>query len=288
MATTGDSSGGEAGYFNDPESAAEMARLLEQDRLITAGMGGLFSERSDLKGIQRLLDVACGPGGWALQVARSYPDIEVVGVDISRIMIDYANAQARQQGLGNASFRVMDIRQALDFPDASFDLVNARFLNFLPASAWYPLMQEFGRITRAGGVARLTESEWWYYSTSPALEMLNSLLIRALKQQGDSFSQSGRFTGILPMLGHFLRQADCLAVSYKPHVIDYSFGSPAYEGFRRDAAAVFKLFQPFLVRTAVATQAEVDLLYQHMQTEMQREGFRGLLFPLTAWGQKSL
>ncbi len=286
MAATGDPSGSDAGYFNDPESAAEMARLLEQDRLITAGMGGLFSERSDLEGIHRLLDVACGPGGWALQVARSYPAIEVVGVDISRTMIDYANVQARQQGLNNASFRVMDIRQALAFPDASFDLVNARFINFLPASAWPPLMQEFGRITRAGGIVRLTESEWWYYSTSPALEALNSLLIRALKQQGDSFSQSGRFTGVLPMLGSFLRQAGCLTISYKPHVIDYSFGSPAHEGFRHDATAVFKLFQPFLVSTEVATQAEVDQLYERMQAEMQREDFRGLLFPLTAWSQK--
>src|SRR5579859_2341727 len=139
MTTTGDASGGEAGYFNDPESGAEMARLLEQDRLITAGMGGLSSERSDLAGIGRLLDVACGPGGWVLQAARSYPDVEVVGVDISRTMIEYASAQARQQGLDNARFRVMDIRQTLELPDASFDLVNARFLNFLPASAWPPL-----------------------------------------------------------------------------------------------------------------------------------------------------
>jgi ubiquinone/menaquinone biosynthesis C-methylase UbiE len=286
MTTTGDPSGGEAGYFNDPESAAEMARLLEQDRLITAGMGGLFSERSDLAGIHRLLDVACGPGGWALQVARRYPQVEVMGVDISRTMIDYANAQARQQGLGNASFRAMDMRQALDFPDAFFDLVNARFINFLSASAWPALVQEFGRITRPGGTIRLTESEWWYYSSSPALETLNSLLIRALKQQGDSFSQSGRFTGVLPMLGSFLRQAGCITVSYRPHVIDYSFGSPAHEGFRQDAAAVFKLFQPFLVNTGVATQSEVDQLYQHMRAEMQREDFRGLLFPLTAWGEK--
>ena len=29
-------------YFNDPENVAEMARLLNQDRLVTEGMGGLF------------------------------------------------------------------------------------------------------------------------------------------------------------------------------------------------------------------------------------------------------
>jgi ubiquinone/menaquinone biosynthesis C-methylase UbiE len=286
MTTAGESSNRNPVYFNDPESAAEMARLLAQDRLITAGMGGLFSERFDLVGIQSILDVACGPGGWALQVALRYPEIEVVGVDVSQTMIDSATAQARLQGLDNASFRVMDIREALDFPSASFDLVNARFINFLPASVWPQLMHEFGRITRPGGVIRLTESEWWYYSNSPALETLNSLLIRALKQQGESFSQSGRFTGVLPMLGHFLRDAGCVNVNYQPHVIDYSFGSEAHEGFRRDAAAVFQLFQPFLVRMGVATQEEVNQLYAQMQTDMLNEDFRGLMFPLTAWGKK--
>src|SRR6266436_6885658 len=109
-------------YFNDPESGAEMARLMDQDRLITRGMGGLFPERSDLSGIQRILDVACGPGGWAQEVAFAYPEIEVVGFDISRAMIDYANAFARVQGLHNLSFQVMDILQPLTFPDSSFDL----------------------------------------------------------------------------------------------------------------------------------------------------------------------
>ena len=178
-------------YFNDPENVAEMARLLRQDRLITEGMGGLFPEGLDLSGMRRILDVACGPGGWALEIASKYPQIEVVGVDISRAMIGYARAQV--QGLANASFRVMDIQQPLDFPDDSFDMVNARFINFLPAAAWPRLMREFGRITRSGGVVCLTESEWWYYTNSPALESLNAMVIGALKRQGDSFTQSGRF-----------------------------------------------------------------------------------------------
>ena len=286
MATAGEPSNSDPVYFNDPESAAEMARLLAQDRLITAGMGGLFSERFDLSGIQRMLDVACGPGGWALQAAFRYPEIEVVGLDISRMMIDYANTQARLQGLDNASFRVMDMREALDFPGEFFDLVNARFINFLPASAWSRLMHEFRRITRSRGIIRLTESEWWYYTTSPALESLNALLIRALKQQGESFSQSGRFTGALPMLGRLLREAGCVNVSYQSHVLDYSFGTEAHEGFRHDAAAVFHLFEPFLIRMGVATQEDVKQLYAQMQADMLQEDFRGLMFPLTAWGQK--
>src|SRR5204862_2385647 len=142
---------------------------------------------------------------------------------------------ARVQGLDNASFRVMDMLAPLDFPDHAFDLVNARFINFLPAAAWLKLMQELGRITRPWGIIRLTESEWWYFSTSPALENLNALIIAALKVQG-SFSSTGRFTGSLPMLGRLLREAGCVNVQQQSHVIDFSVGTDSYEGFRRDAS----------------------------------------------------
>ncbi|MGZ3621747.1 MAG: methyltransferase domain-containing protein, partial [Ktedonobacteraceae bacterium] len=78
-------------YISDPESGAEMARLIDQDRLVTKGMGGLFPERSnDFSGMHRVLDGACGPGGWALEIAFKYPEIEVVGFDVSQAMIDYA------------------------------------------------------------------------------------------------------------------------------------------------------------------------------------------------------
>lgn len=274
-------------YFNDPESGAEMARLLDQDRLITKGMGGLFPERSnDFSGIHRVLDAACGPGGWAMEVAFTHPEIEVVGFDISQAMIDYARAQAQVQGLDNASFQVMNLLKPLDFPDNSFDLVNVRFINFLPAASWPQLTQEFGRITRSGGFIRLTESEWWYFTTSPALENLNALIIHALKIQG-SFSQTGRFTGILPMLGRLLLDASCVNIKLVSHAIDFSVGTEAYEGFRRDAAVVFKLFQPFIMRMGVATQEELDRLYDQMLIEMLQEDFRGLMLPLTAWGEKA-
>jgi ubiquinone/menaquinone biosynthesis C-methylase UbiE len=287
MATADESHKGENVYFNDPESGGEMARLLSQDHLITKGMGGLFSERSDLSGVHRILDVACGPGGWALEVALTYPEITVVGFDISRTMVDYARTSARVQGLDNAEFLVMDMQKPLAFPDESFDLVNARFINFLPTATWPKLMQEFKRITRPGGAIRLTESEWWYFTSSSALENLNAMIIRALKLQGASFTESGRFTGVLPMLGRFLLDAGCASVNYKSHVIDFSFGTEAHEGFRRDADAAFQLFQLFIVRMGVASQEEVNYLYERMQLEMMKEDFRGLMLPLTAWGEKS-
>ena len=274
-------------YISDSESGAEMARLLDQDRLVTKGMGGLLPERSnDFTGIHLVLDAACGPGGWALELAFKHPDIEVVGFDISQAMIDYANTQARVQGLENASFGVMNLLKPLDFSDNSFDLSNVRFVNFIPAAAWPPFVRELARITRPGGFIRITESEWWYFTTSPALETLNSMVIKAIQVQG-GYSQTGRFTGILPMLRSLLRDVGCVNIKLASHVIDFSFGTEAYEGFRRDASVVFKLFQPFIIRMQVATQEELDRLYNQMILEMLQEDFRGLMMPLTALGEKA-
>ncbi len=276
-------------YLSDPESGAEMARLIDQDRLITTGMGGLFTELTPaiLTNIHRILDVGCGPGGWAQEVAFAYPEKEVVGIDISQGMIEYARVQAQVQELHNAMFKVMDASKPLDFPDASFDLVNARFLNFLPASVWPKLVQEYYRIIRPGGSIRLTESEWWYFTNSPAVETINTMIIRAIKAQG-SYSHSGRFTGILPMLGKLLLDVGCMNVQHVPHVVDFSYGAEAYEGFRRDAAVAFKLFQPFIIKTGAGTREEVEQAYDQMIVEMLQEDFRGLMLPLTVWGQKPL
>jgi SAM-dependent methyltransferase len=285
VTTEPDSSERDNLYFNDPESGVEMARLMDQDRLITKGMGGLFPERDDeLAGIKRILDIGCGPGGWAMEVAFAHPDIEVVGFDVSQVMIGYANAQARVRGLKNVSFKVMDAQQPLDFPDDSFDLVNARFIAFLGPSVWPKLTQEFKRITRAGGEIRLTESEWTMTS-SPSHEQMYGMFYRAMKQVGQSYSPDGRIYDITPMLGGFLRKLGCSTIQHKAHAIDFSIGTPDYEGFRRDWMVFAKLIQPFLISQGMSTQEEMDRLYSQIELEMLQEDYRGIMYVLTVWGE---
>src|SRR5947209_11709775 len=147
---------GENTYIMDIENAAELARLIHQDRLITKCMGGLLSEQPDLSHIHDILDIACGPGGWALEVADAYQHTEVVGIDISESMIEYARALAQAQKLENIDFRVMNILKPFDFPNNSFDLVNARFIStFMPPDAWPRLITEFTLVTRPCGMIRL-------------------------------------------------------------------------------------------------------------------------------------
>src|SRR5262249_52638723 len=97
-----------AQYYVDPEDLKEMGRLLKQSFFFMERCGGILSERRDLKGIRRAIDIACGPGQWATALARNFSNVEVVGMDISQRMIEFAAAQALQDGLDNLSFEVGD------------------------------------------------------------------------------------------------------------------------------------------------------------------------------------
>jgi len=272
-------------YFIEAENAAEMARLIKQDRFITQAMGGLFGERSDIGSMRSILDLGCGPGQWVLDVAFSYPEADVAGIDISEIMVQYADARARSQGLHNASFGVMDITAPLDFSDTTFDLVNGRLIAFLSPAQWQSLLQECMRMLRPGGVIRLTEND--VVSTSPATDSLFSLFYRAMARARQSFSSSGRVLGITSRLGFLLRKAGYINVSYKASALDFSAGTEAHEVISEVVYVMFTLMKPFLIGTGVATPEEVDLLLEQMQIEMHTDDFSAVMFLLTAWGERA-
>jgi ubiquinone/menaquinone biosynthesis C-methylase UbiE len=274
-------------YLIDTESGAEMARLLNQDRLLTKGMGGLLAERdNDFSGFRRVLDVACGPGGWAQEVARAHPSIEVVGIDISQTMIDYARAQTQAQGLTNASFIVMDALKPLDFPDNSFDLVNLRYLTgFVPTSSWLPLIQEMYRVARVRGIIRLTDSECGI-SNKPALAKLTGMLVCALHLSGHCFSPDERVIGNIVMLGHFLRKVGCRNVQYMAHAIEFSAGTEAHSGIYEDWKVICKLIQSSFIDAGITTRQEMEQLYEQLLTEMMLDDFCAVYDLVTAWGEK--
>ncbi len=275
-------------YVIDSENEEEMVRLMLHDRLLTKSMGGLFPERSSLSTIHTILDIACGPGGWVLEVASAYPEIQVIGIDISQRMIDYACAQAWVQKLTNAQFRVMNALSPLGFPDNSFGLINARaIVGFMPTTAWPKLMQECLRILRPGGILRLTDGDGFGITNSPAFEKLTGKCMQALKLAGKSFSPDGRTIGISPMLGRFLRDAGYQHIQKMPHVIDYSAGTEAHESFCYNWMVALKLLQPFLINMGVSTQEEFIELYQQARIEMISEAFCAVAFFLSVWGEKA-
>jgi ubiquinone/menaquinone biosynthesis C-methylase UbiE len=276
-------------YFINPDSGAEVARQMRQETIITQAMGGLCAEHPDLTQAHHVLDVCCGPGGWALELAFHYPDIQVIGIDANRNMVEYARAQARVQGLDNAHFLMMDAAGPLRFPDNTFDIVNARFIaSFLFKEDWPDAVCEFARVARPGGMIRLTECDELGISTSPAQTQLTRLYARAFSLNGQSFHplRDGRHICITPMLTHLLRNAGCRHIHEKAHALNYSVDSEAYFSVYENLKVIYKLGQPFLLKMGVATQDELDTLYEQMLFEMLTDDFCAIWYFLTTWGYK--
>ena len=276
-------------YFIDAESAAEMARLTGLDNMMNTCMGGLFTQHPDLRGVRDTLDIACGPGAWVMEMAYSYPNMQVTGIDISTIMTRYAQAQATVQQLDNAQFIVMDATQPLDFHDNSFDLVNARLIDgFMPKDAWSQTIGEMMRILRPGGIMRITESDSWGHSNSFALEKFISLTIQALFKAGRTFSPypNSQHIGLTPMLPLFFKQAGCEQIQKQPYILDYSADAEAHQSCYENYRVAFHLMQPFLVRQNVATKEELEQLYDQIMLDMMSEDFRAVIYFMSIWGKK--
>ena len=275
-------------YLIDAESALEMARLLDQDRVMTKGMGGVFPEQedADLPDVARILDVACGPGGWVNEVAQQYPHIDVTGIDISKNTINYAKAHAQVRKLNNAHFVMMDALKPLDFPDAFFDIVNMRtVVGFVPPAQWVPYLTECTRVLRSGGILRLTEGEYGF-TNKPAHEQFMALLNQAQYRAGRSFSPTGHNAGMIAMLRPLLKHAGIENIQSKAHVIDYSFGMEAYEEGIEDIKFVLELVQPLLFGTKVITPEAYTEMHTQILEEIQAEDFSGVTVLLTVWGEK--
>jgi len=88
------------------------------------------------------------------------------------------------------------------------------------------------------------------------------------------------------MLRQFLRRAGFGDLRCWGYVLDHSYGTEAHRGFCENYQLLFKLGQPFLLQQGLATQEELDALYEQALCEMLAEEFGALLYLLTVWGRK--
>jgi ubiquinone/menaquinone biosynthesis C-methylase UbiE len=274
-------------YVFDPESPTEMARLINQDRIVTQAMEGPLSGIADPSSLRNILDLGCGPGGWVLDVAFELPDAEVEGVDISRTMVDYANARAHTQQLPNASFGVMNITEPLDFPDASFDLVNTRMLfAALKRDAWFPFLKECTRVLRPGGLLRLTELVDFGMTSSAAVNQIGEYVMQAIWRAGYGFSPDGRSFGVTYVLPHLLQQQDCQKIRLLAHALNYAAGTDAWADQYHNLEIISYQMKPLLVKLGLITEEDFDQLYQQALSDMHRETYFGMGHLLTVLGHK--
>lgn len=153
----------------------------------------------------RILDVGCGPGVLAAEIAQKYKDIAVVALDVSQQRLEYAR---QQFNYSNLSFERANSK-TLPFADASFDLVYSRFmLEYLdePQTA----IGEMVRVCRPGGRVILQDIDGQLVSNfpSPEFEADLQVLLNELKKTGHDV-----FVG--RKLFHFAKKSGLTNISVK-------------------------------------------------------------------------
>ena len=273
-------------FVQDRSNKEELIRVMIQDQLVTAGMGGVLPEQPDSTIFQRVLDVGCGTGGWLIEAARTYPAMSLlVGVDVSERMIEYAQAQAEAQQLSDrVQFCTMDALLMLEFPTDYFDLVNQRFgTSYLRTWDWPKLLHEFQRVTRPGGVVRVTEGNFLVQSPSLALTRLYELALDVFYRAGHYFTAESN--GVTGELARLLHQYGLQNVQTRVHMMECRAGTVEGQRFYEDMRHFFQTILPFF-RKWSRVPDDYETIYQQALSEMQQPDFVATSSLLTAWGIK--
>ena len=172
---------------------------------------------------ERVLELACGPGGLGLAAAaRVAPGGEVVVSDVAAEMTAIAAARARAAGLQNVSALVLDLED-IDEPDGGFDAVLCReglMFALDPARA----ARELWRVLRPGG--RAAVAVWGPRERNPWLGLVFDALAAQLGRPVPPPGVPGPFSlGDAAALEALLREAGFAGVSVSEVAVPLQAGS---------------------------------------------------------------
>ena len=111
------------------------------DRLIElVNIGGM--------GKPKILEVGCSTGYITRYIARNF-DCEIIGVDLSTLLLDIAEEESRKSNLKNISFKYANVEK-LPFSDNTFDIVYGEAITALVPDP-LKVLNEYNRVLKPGG-----------------------------------------------------------------------------------------------------------------------------------------
>lgn len=240
-----------------PKDVLETQRLDFQFYLIRSILHG--NHASPLRGdLTSILDVGCGTGRWVMEMARTFPGAQVVGLDIEP-------PQSGQVLAPNTCFVQANLLDGLPFADRSFDFTHQRLLVLaIPAAHWPAVVGELVRVTRPGGWVELLEGGDIFLNAGPATQ-------RFLAWWREASRARGFDTSLMERLGRLLLDAHVRDVQVRTLQVPVGkWGGHTGALLEKNILAGFPALKPLLCAQLSLSPQEFDATL----TELAREGDR--------------
>lgn len=216
----------------ESEQESALIAVLEQvmHHHLTQAQRGLLPSVIPSHTLKQVLDINCRIGAWAIDLALSYPGVNVMALDGDAAFIDIARRNAEIGAVSRARFYESHPLKRLPLADASFDFVHSLQLApvFRPHE-WPFFLSECKRVMKPGAAIALVSLSIGPTSSDAyqrLLKMFDALLLKI----GYGFSEYAGTTTPGVHLFRMLKEAGFVNASYTVQPVN--FGGPNNSGGR--------------------------------------------------------
>ncbi len=262
-----------------PKDSGEIQRLDFQHFLLKYGLQGNFL--APIEQPRSILDVGCGTGRWAMELAQQFPAARVTGVDLVATE-NFTSGYGLVRPPANYAFVRGNALEGLPFDDNTFDFVHQRLLvAALPRDKWPLVVRELVRVTRPGGWVELAECGTPQDNPANPYPQLWNTWIAFCRTRGIDFT-IGRSIGVM------LEQAGLRQV--QQHEVLFPMGKwggrvGVMSG--EDCLAVGKALGAGVVAAGIKTAEEYEALLKGTEAQFNQPTGQSILSFYIAYGQKS-
>jgi ubiquinone/menaquinone biosynthesis C-methylase UbiE len=232
----------------------EVKRLESQSKLFKKQLSSTFRLLGIVKNVS-VLEVGCGSGAVAREIARKVNPSAAVAVDIDPLFLKEARLVAEKKGIRNLSFKRSDAYH-LKLPSNSFDVTFCRLL-LMHLDNPLIAVREMRRVTKPGGKVGAWEIDDGVSLTYPELPKGDEVSRKIKSWLKENYSVD---TEIGRKLNSILMEAGLKEITLHPFCIcmnqtEYQIRKLSYE-FR--FARPIALYKTRLLKDGVVTERELE------------------------------